>query len=257
MLRLRINRARQYPRGQTLTEMALIMPLFVMLLVGIVVLGLGVFYDQQVVNAAREAARYASVHSATSQCPTVSNRDPDAALLPLPNNYYRCDAPENRWPEMTAHARSRVFGLERGEVRLTACWSGYWTGSPGSWGTYDQVAMSGGSLNHFRDCTVRVYGWTAAENHEVDPSSMHVINPRTGRDATTGEVIRVDCTKNFPLTTVDDDMASNYSASNNDTANEVTVLICYPWRPPLAGFLLIPRTVTLQAVVSEGMEYQQ
>ena len=59
-------------RGQTLVEFALVAPLFTMVLLGIVIFGIGVFYQQQLTNAAREAARYASIHSATSQCPTTS-----------------------------------------------------------------------------------------------------------------------------------------------------------------------------------------
>lgn len=259
MLKQRFGADPQHPRGQTLVEMALVTPLFVMVLVGVIVLGIGIFYTQQVTNAAREAARYAAVHSATAQCPTVSNLDPDLTLLPLPNSYYRCDAPESGWPEMTAHARQLIFGLRAEDVQLTACWSGYWSGYPGNWGTFDQVAIdpASGAPNHFRDCTVRVYGWTPAQDPDVDASSLHVIYPQTGLDATSEEPIRIDCAKDFPATTVSDDMASSYSASNNDTANRVSVLMCYPWHPPLAGFLLIPRTVTLQASVAEGLEYQQ
>ena len=235
------------------------MPLFVMVLVGVIVLGTGIFYSQQLTNAAREAARYAAVHSATAQCPTVSNRDPDLSLLPLPNSYYRCDAPEAGWPEMTAHARGLIFGLPAQEVQLTACWSGFWSGYPGNWGTYDQLAVdpSSGAPNRFRECTVRVYGWTPSQDPTVDASTIHAIYPRNGKDSSTGEDIRVDCSKAFPATTTNDDMASSYSASNNDTGNQVSVLMCYPWNPPLAGFLLIPRTVTLQATMTEGLEYQQ
>ena len=42
---------------------------------GVIVFGIGLFYQQQVTNAAREAARYAAIHSATSECPTRSRRD--------------------------------------------------------------------------------------------------------------------------------------------------------------------------------------
>ena len=101
-------------RGQTLVETALILPLFLMVLVGIIVLGIGVFYQQQITNAAREAARYASLHSATARCPTVSNLSPDPALLPLPNSYSDCDRPSAKWPHMTGHARNNVFGMHSG-----------------------------------------------------------------------------------------------------------------------------------------------
>ena len=57
-------------RGQTLVELALVLPLAIAALTGIITFGLGVFYTQQVTNAAREAARFAAIHSATAQCPT-------------------------------------------------------------------------------------------------------------------------------------------------------------------------------------------
>jgi hypothetical protein len=62
-----------------------------------------------------------------------------------------------------------------------------------------------------------------------------------------------------PATTLADDMASNLSISSptGTAANQVTVYACYEWRPPLAGFLLIPQTVTLRATITEAMEYQQ
>ena len=61
-----------WSRGHTLVEFALIAPMLILMLMGIVTLGTGVFYQQQLTNAAREAARYAAIHSATSQCPTTS-----------------------------------------------------------------------------------------------------------------------------------------------------------------------------------------
>ena len=128
----------------------------------------------------------------------------------------------------------------------------------GNWAAYDQVAVDAAGIpNDFRECSVQVYGWTPGQNPDSDPSNVHTINPRTGADVTSGQTIRVDCTRQFPLTTTGDDMASNFSASNGASANRVSVLVCYPWSPPLAGFLLIPRTVMMHAVVIEGMEYQQ
>jgi hypothetical protein len=161
---------------------------------------------------------------------------------------------------MTTAAKSKVAGLYAGDLHMTACWSGYWTkDSNGAWAAWDQVAIdpSTGMPNEFRECSVRVFGWTPTQDRDVEPSTVHVINPRTGLDISSGEPITVDCLQPFPSTTSTDDMASNYSASNGASSNRVSVLVCYPWRPPLAGFLLIPRTVTLQANVVEAMEYQQ
>src|SRR5439155_10377520 len=98
-----------------------VLPLFLMLIFGIIILGIGVFYQQQVTNAAREAARYASVNSGTAICPTNSHLDPRAfktdpwtgrtstGLAPL--SYAICDPPATGWPSMTARARRVIFGL--------------------------------------------------------------------------------------------------------------------------------------------------
>jgi Flp pilus assembly protein TadG len=49
-------------RGTSAVEAAVVYPLTILLLIGTVVLGLGVFRYQQVQCLAREGARYASVH---------------------------------------------------------------------------------------------------------------------------------------------------------------------------------------------------
>ncbi len=54
-----------------------------------------------------------------------------------------------------------------------------------------------------------------------------------------------------------DDKASNLAVSSCGTANQVTVYGCYLWRPPMAGFLLIPETVTLRATITEIMQHQR
>lgn len=265
MLTIRRGRHRTgpapHPRGQTMTEFALVAPLFFMLLFGIIVFGMAIFYQQQLTNAAREGARYAAIHSATARCPTVSNRSPDPALLPLPNTYSACDPPATKWPKMTAHARSRLFGLSSANMQLTACWSGYWTRDTLlNWAAYDQVASDPAppyTPNEFRDCFVRVFGWCPGD---TGASTVRVINPRSGLDSSCPlleKKVAVDCTKPFPLTTETDDMASSYAASNATNANQVTVLTCYAWSPPLAGFLLIPSTVNFVGVVTETLEYQQ
>jgi len=241
-------------------ETALVLPLFVSVVFGIIVLGIGAFYQQQLTNSAREGARYASIHSATSQCPTVSNLVPDISLLPAPNQYFPCDPPSTRWPLMLAAARSKVFGLNQSGVRTTACWSGYWTkDTNGNWKSWDQVAVDPATSqpNDFRQCTVPVYGWTPSQNPDLDASTVRTINPRTLLDSTTAESIRIDCSRDFPLSSGSNDMASAYAASNATNSNQVTVIACYQWNPPLAGFLLIPKKVLMQATISETLEYQQ
>ena len=53
MNRVLTNRQRRFSRGQALVEFALILPLFLMVLTGIIVLGVVVFYNQQLSNAAQ------------------------------------------------------------------------------------------------------------------------------------------------------------------------------------------------------------
>lgn len=222
------QRRRSAPTGQTLVETALVLPLLLMVVFGIISIGIGLFYQQQVANAAREGARYASIHSATSICPTVSHLEPD----PPPMGYYRCDPPP--WPEMTEHARTLVFGLPASQVRLSACWSGYWTkDGTGAWSDYDSPPVGPSASptpTFFRGCTIGG------------------IDPRNTPEA-------IPCPP--PTTTASDDMASSLAVSSASNANQVTVFACYEWRPPLAGFLLLPETVTLRAVATEAMEYQQ
>lgn len=227
-------------RGQTMVEMALAAPLFFMVLIGIVVLGIGVFYQQELTNVAREAARYAAIHSATAQCPTVSNLDPD----PPPQSYYRCDPPNANWPQMTSFARERAFGLPPEGIHFSACWSGYWYDPNGdgdfSDGDYDALPEDVGGPNAFRYCTIP----------SSNGGTIVDLNPRTEAD-------QIRCTAPMPITSGANDMASSVAASYGGTANEVTVFACFNWSPPGAGFLLIPQTVTLRAVITETIQYQQ
>lgn len=214
--------------GQTLVETALVLPLFLMVIFGIIILGMGVFYQQQVANAAREAARYASTHSATAQCPTVSWLEPD----PEPNGYYRCQPPP--WTDMTAHARNFVFGLPAGDVRFAACWSGYWTkdgaGNFADWDAPPLGPSASPTPTFYRQCTIG----------GIDPTT---------------DSSSIPCPP--PATTIADDMASSLAVSSGTSSNQVSVYACYRWLPPLSGFLLIPDVVNLRATITEAMEYQQ
>jgi hypothetical protein len=215
-----------HPRGQALVELALVLPLFLMILIGIIVLGIGVFYQQQVTNAAREAARYASIHSASSQCPTISTLPP---ALPTPSGYrYECDTPADGWPMMTAEGRSRIFGLPAANVRIAACWSGYVDDASGSHDAPPPNSVAGNS-SHWAPCLIDYQ----------DPAA----NPSA-----------IGCTAGLSTT----DTASEISeGQGRNVANQVTAYACYLWEPPLAGFLLIPETVTLRGVVSEPIQRQQ
>jgi len=230
-----IRRRTCQSRGQALVEFALILPLFLMVLMGVIVLGIVVFYNQQLTNAAREAARFASISSATAQCPVVGVLDPNGTSLnnidadgrfaqyDAPLSYVRCDAPTS-WTRMTAFARSKVFGMNANGVIIAACWSGYRTD-----GNYDAPPPDIEPSSEWAQCTI----------DGVDPTS---------------DSGAIDCAAGLST----GDTASSISEGQGRiVANRVTAYVCYEWDPPMAGFLLIPQTVTLRAVISEPIERQQ
>ena len=140
-----------------MVEFALVFPIALLLFVAIVVIGMYVFYQQELTNVGRQAARFASIHSSTAACPTVSWQDPDAPTW----NYTRfCDGPNTAgdpypWPKMTAHARASAWAMDTGQVHINACWSGYVPpGSlPGTKADYPSVD-AGGTPNQFMQCTL-------------------------------------------------------------------------------------------------------
>lgn len=215
-----------------MVELALVLPLFIMLLVGIIVLGVGVFYQQQLTNAAREAARYASIHSATAQCPTVSKLNP----VQPPRTYSPCDTPANNWPLMTEAGRRLVFGIPPTDVNVAACWSGY------------------------REDSTNAYDAPAPGDYLISSTTVSIQSTFTqctidGADPTT-DPSAIGCSGGLAATTVDE--ASDLSEGpGRIVANTVTAYACYVWSPPMAGFLLIPETVTLRAVITEPIERQQ
>lgn len=62
------NRDRR--RGQALVEFALVIPIFLILLLGIIEAGRFIFHYQMINNATRDGARYAIVHGSNSLCPS-------------------------------------------------------------------------------------------------------------------------------------------------------------------------------------------
>jgi hypothetical protein len=229
MLNFLRRRAKHKPtsRGQALVEFALIMPLFVMVLTGVIVLGIIVFYNQQLTNAAREGARFAAIHSASDPfCPTVGHLPPFTPVL----GYAPCDSVDASWPRMTPFARSKVFGVNPSNVIISACWSGWvWNGNWDAPPPGDYAAPLNTVASSWSQCTI----------DGADPT----MDPGT-----------IDC--GAGLTTVD--TASSLSeAPGRPVANRVTVYACMKWSPPMAGFLLIPDTITLRAVISEPIKRQQ
>lgn len=79
------TRTRTRIRGQALVETALILPLFLVLMMGVFDLGRAIWATTSLASAAREAARFAIVHggTASTQCP-VGTPSADANI-PLPS----------------------------------------------------------------------------------------------------------------------------------------------------------------------------
>jgi hypothetical protein len=226
-----------------MAEFALVFPLFMLLLMSLIVFGLYVFYNQQLANAAREAARYAAVHSSTAQCPTVSQLDPRSDMLPSTGTYWRCDPPERGWPEMTAKARANIWGMAPNEVSLSACWSGYVDPT-----TLQRDQSASTPDVDFTDCTI------AAVKPQVDPSMLSCPAPVTTPSSDA----------NRETATADgDDKASSVAVVAGSTGSDthfpttVTVYTCFNWKPPMAGFVLIPSQITLRAVITEVLQRQQ
>lgn len=221
--------------GQALVEFALVLPLFLMVLFSIISFGLYVFYNQQLANAAREGARWAVVHSATAVCPVVSRLDPPNTLLPAGSTYNRCDPPETSWPNMTAAARSKVWGMSPAQVSLSACWSGFVDPANNP----DALPRS---PNVFTDCTIN------RVNPRTAPASLACPAPATLAPTTPGKADG-------------DDKASDLAAAPGPGAVQydttVTVYACFNWTPPMAGFVIIPNTITIRAVVTETLQRQQ
>jgi TadE-like protein len=72
--------------GQSLVEFALVLPIFLAILVGMVDIGRAVWANNAIANAAREGARYAAVHggSKENQCPVGPpvTSGPNATVIP-------------------------------------------------------------------------------------------------------------------------------------------------------------------------------
>ncbi len=118
--------------GQALVETALVLPLFLVCLLGIVDMGRAVWATTSLAAAAREAARYAIVHggSTTNPCP-VGPAGPDATIPkpPLPPS---CLYPSpSKQSIIDAATTAAIAGGSN--VTVTVCyWSGYGIGCSGN-----------------------------------------------------------------------------------------------------------------------------
>jgi Flp pilus assembly protein TadG len=100
-------------RGQALVEFALIAPIFFLLVFGLIEFGRAVYTIQILDNAAREGARYAIVHGASSNCPSG----------PMPNgdaNY--CDPAGTKIASVVRRTAIGVGGVNSSDLVVTSRW---------------------------------------------------------------------------------------------------------------------------------------
>ena len=130
---------------------------------------------------------------------------------------------------MTAFARSKVFGMNALGVTFSACWSGY----------QHAGARDARPPGNYVDVGAYSSTWVPCHIDGVDPT----LDPSG-----------IACE---PGLDTDDTASSLSEGPGRIVANRVTAYACYEWSPPMAGFLLIPQTVTFRAVISEPIQRQQ
>jgi hypothetical protein len=124
---------RSKSRGQGLVEFALVLPVFMAILIGMVDLGRAIWANNSAANAAREAARFASVHggscedltgavcSSTNYCPV----GPAASGSAVPTASASCPFPSPSKQSIYNTATGFLVG-GGSSVTVTAC---YWVPS--------------------------------------------------------------------------------------------------------------------------------
>lgn len=219
------------------------LPLFLLIVFATIVFGLWLFYQQSITTVAREGARYAAVHSASSDCPVSGWLEAAPGAVPKGANELGCEDPVSAgWPDLTTEARSLVFGLDPTRVHVTACWSGYHDfGNPTIYDAGPYWANDGTTENQWFDCTMD--GGTNPLTDEASLPCPATTNPPSAPGGLDG-----------------DDQASNLAVSDRElavAANRIVLYACFNWNPPLAGFLLVPETVIIRSVYSEALQHQR
>jgi hypothetical protein len=123
---------RRRSRGQGLAEFALVLPIFLTILIGMVDLGRAVWANNTVANAAREATRFAAVHggsceeivsgtvcSTSNYCPV----GPPAGTAAVPAASTSCPYPSPSKQSIYDVATGYLVAGGTG-VTVTACYSG-------------------------------------------------------------------------------------------------------------------------------------
>ena len=128
-IRRRGDRPRE--RGQALLEFALILPIFAVALLGMIDVGRAIWANNAVANAAREAARYATVHggSKSNSCPV----GPPAEKTVIPAASTSCPYPSPS--KEGVRETARTFLIAGGSnVVITVCYGSGCSGDTDSTG---------------------------------------------------------------------------------------------------------------------------
>jgi Flp pilus assembly protein TadG len=121
-------RRRSRSRGQGLVEFALVLPIFLVILIGMVDLGRTIWANNSVANAAREAARFAAVHGGS--CEDLSSTGcgtsnycpvgPAVSTAAIPATSSSCPYPSNSKQSIYNTATGYLVG--GGTTTVTACY---------------------------------------------------------------------------------------------------------------------------------------
>jgi hypothetical protein len=105
---------RRRRRAQALVEFALVAPFFIVALLSLIEFGRAIYTIQILNNAAREGARYAIVHGASSACPSG----------PMPFGYgvNPCDPAGNRIVDTVRSNAIAVLQASPADIAVTVKW---------------------------------------------------------------------------------------------------------------------------------------
>jgi hypothetical protein len=132
-MRLLLRRTR-FDGGQGLVEFALVLPVFLLIVFGMIDVGRVIWATDDITNAAREGARYASVHGGSDLTKTFCPTGPSLAGTPQPS----CSAWSPDSKEPTRVATRAYFVAAGGSTTVRVC---YYTTSACS-GDTDQSGAS-------------------------------------------------------------------------------------------------------------------
>lgn len=106
-------------RGQGLVEFALVAPVFVLILIGMVDVGHAVWANNAVANAAREAARYTTVHGGTTANTCPIGPPAEKTVIPVASSSCPYPSPSKQATRETALAYLIAGGSE---TTVTVCY---------------------------------------------------------------------------------------------------------------------------------------